>query len=145
MFLSVHHWRGWYLSQVPSPFPKLWSLILSWGTSLSGLMSLLGGSKSLIPCPSWGYPSPGWAYPSTDWRVPQSWSLCTPVLGARGVPQGHDPPARMWGPPWWGQIMLQVVYLLQFPTGGLPCLLRNTRISEYYLLSCLNRFLKYIC
>ena len=87
-----------YLSQVPSPFPRLWSQVLSGGTPVSGPMSLLGGypnlwshvlsgvPQSLVPCPFWGYPRAGvppartGVPPSQNWGTPQP-GLDTPQPG----------------------------------------------------------------
>ena len=68
---------GVYPSQVPSPFPRLWSQVLS------------GGTHYLVPCPFWGVPQ-SWS------GVPQSWQ-------GEWVPRDRGtPPSQNWCTPWPG-------------------------------------------
>ena len=79
---------GMLPGQVSSPFPRLWSQVLSGDAPLSGDTSPPGGvTLSLVPCPFWetpgtGSPSQCWDTPGQDWGTPsQDWSTLPPTTG----------------------------------------------------------------
>ena len=78
----------WYPSQVPSPFPKLWSQVLSEGypTICSHVPSGVGYPRTWYPSPR---PPPP---PSQDWGTPppcQGWGTLRP--SGTGYPQEDFP------------------------------------------------------
>ena len=110
---------GGYPSQVPSPFPRLWSQVLSGRVS-----------QSLFPCPfqgparamEWGTSRTGVSPSRTGVPSGQDWGTPLPPARTRVSPQPGlgFPPGKDWGtPPSPGQVMLQVVCLMRFAAEGL--------------------------